>query len=42
MKITNPSKNFPAVASNQIRHCMPVSGAQGTPVPSGHTGVSSR
>ena len=41
MKTTSPSKNFPAVASPQICHCMIVIGTCGMVVPSGQTGVSS-
>jgi hypothetical protein len=41
MKTTNPSKNFPAVASVQMRHCIDVIGASLTCVPSGQLGVSS-
>ena len=42
MKTTNPSKNFPAAASDQMRHCMPVIGAAFRCVPSDHVGSSSR
>jgi hypothetical protein len=41
MKTISPSKNFPAVASAQIRHCMAVMGAEEVAVPSDQTGVSS-
>ena len=41
MNTTKPSKNFPAAASDQINHCMPVIGTDGTLVPSGHCGRSS-
>ena len=41
MKTTKPSKNLPAVASHQIRHCMAVIGAVGTAVPSCQAGNSS-
>jgi hypothetical protein len=41
MKTTKPSKNLPAVASHQIRHCMAVIGADGTAVPSRQAGTSS-
>jgi hypothetical protein len=41
IKTTKPSKNFPAAASAQIRHCMPVIGTESTRVPSGHIGRSS-
>jgi hypothetical protein len=41
MKTTRPSKNLPAAASVQIRHCMAVIGAHDTGVPSDQTGVSS-
>jgi hypothetical protein len=34
MKTTKPSKNFPAAASDQMRHCMPVIGADFSLVPS--------
>ena len=41
MKTTRPSKNLPAAASIQMRHCMAVIGAQESGVPSDQTGVSS-
>ena len=41
MKTTKPSKNFPAAASDQMRHCMPVIGDDLRVVPSGQTGSSS-
>jgi|GEM_PF-4070024 len=41
MNTTSPSKNVPAVASSQMRHCMGVIGANGAGVPSAQPGVSS-
>jgi hypothetical protein len=41
MKTTTPSKNFPAAASDQMRHCIDVIGAPETGVPSAQTGISS-
>ncbi|WP_245964723.1 hypothetical protein [Trinickia dinghuensis] len=41
MKTTKPSKNLPAAASDQMRHCIPVIGMEGSRVPSGHIGRSS-
>ena len=41
MKTMRPSKNLPAAASHQMRHCMSVIGVFGSVVPSNHTGVSS-
>ena len=41
MNTTRPSKNLPAAARLQIRHCMAVMGAAGTTVPSRQMGVSS-
>ena len=41
MNTTMPSKNLPAVARPQMRHCIAVSGAAGATVPSAHCGVSS-
>jgi hypothetical protein len=41
MNTTKPSKNLPAVASHQMRHCIAVIGAIGTGVPSCQTGTSS-
>jgi hypothetical protein len=41
MKTTRPSKNLPAAASVQMRHCMLVMGVDSTGVPSAHSGVSS-
>ena len=38
MNATNPSKNLPAAASDQMSHCMPVIGADGSLVPSDHIG----
>ena len=38
MKTTSPSKNFPAAASDQISHCIPVIGVEAVGVPSGHVG----
>jgi hypothetical protein len=39
--VMKTTKNFPAAASAQIRHCMPVIGTESTRVPSGHIGRSS-
>jgi hypothetical protein len=39
MKTTRPSKNLPAVARVQMRHCMRVIGTLGVGVPSGQAGV---
>ena len=41
MKTTRPSKNLPAAASVQMRHCMPVIGVERRAVPSAQIGVSS-
>src|ERR1700728_4256640 len=41
MKTTKPSKNLPAAASIQMRHCMVVLGLDFSLVPSGHIGSSS-
>ena len=41
MKTTNPSKNLPAAASIQMRHCIVVMGLDFSRVPSGHIGSSS-
>ncbi len=41
MNTTMPSKNFPAEASHQMRHCMRVKGVKGASVPSRQTGLSS-
>jgi hypothetical protein len=41
MKTTRPSKNLPAAASAQIRHCIAVMGVEATAVPSAQTGLSS-
>ena len=41
MNTTSPSKNLPAVASSQMRHCMRVMETDGVGVPSGQRGVSS-
>ena len=41
MNTTSPSKNLPAAASDQMRHCMAVMGVADTGVPSRHCGVSS-
>ena len=39
MNTTRPSKNLPAVASVQMRHCIWVIGTLGVGVPSGQAGV---
>ena len=39
MNTTSPSKNLPAVASTQMRHCMLVIGTDTVGVPSGQNGV---
>jgi hypothetical protein len=39
MNTTSPSKNLPAVASPQMRHCMRVMGTETVGVPSGQNGV---
>ena len=39
MNTTSPSKNLPAEASTQIRHCMAVIGTKSVGVPSGQAGV---
>ena len=39
MNTTLPSKNLPAVASVQMRHCIRVIGTLGVGVPSGQDGV---
>jgi hypothetical protein len=39
MNTTSPSKNLPADASSQIRHCMAVIGMKSVGVPSGQAGV---
>ena len=41
MKTTKPSKNFPAAASAQMRHCIVVIGADVRVVPSDQAGSSS-
>lgn len=41
MKIMMPSKNLPAAASHQIRHCIPVIGGIAVSVPSRQRGLSS-
>ena len=41
MKTTRPSKNLPAAASDQMRHCIAVMGVEATAVPSAQTGLSS-
>ena len=41
MKTTKPSKNLPTAASDQMRHCIVVIGADGSGVPSGQIGRSS-
>ena len=41
MKTIIPSKNLPAAAKPQIRHCILVSGTEAAAVPSGQRGVSS-
>jgi hypothetical protein len=41
MKTTRPSKNLPAAASHQMRHCMAVIGETATSVPSRQMGASS-
>ena len=41
IKTTRPSKNLPAAASVQIRHCIAVMGVERRDVPSAQTGVSS-
>ena len=41
MNTTTPSKNLPAAASVQMRHCIAVIGVDGSGVPSGQSGRSS-